>query len=165
MFQGDKSEVLTQLREAIVAHFDQICAGTGIDPFPIGRIEMSLAVHREGGHFVPHVDTFAGKGREASDRVISLVYYFHRQPRAFSGGELVLLSPLDDSEVAIDPAHDRLVAFPSFALHTVRRTEVAGNAFADARFTAVCWLHRRRSPRPRSDSDQASADGGDIRQS
>ena len=76
--------------------------------------------------------------------MVSAVYYFHRQPRGFSGGQLAIY-PIDAGDAAtIEPMHDRLVVFPSFAPHEVLPVTVPGNAFADARFSINCWLRRER---------------------
>jgi SM-20-related protein len=46
--------------------------------------------------------------------------------------------------VAVEPEHNRLVAFPAFVPHEVVPISCPGNAFADRRFSINCWLHRAR---------------------
>lgn len=114
---------------------------------PIVTCELELVAHRDGAFFKPHLDTFAGVNREgeASDRLISIVYYFHLGPRGFRGGDLVLHPFVPGAEpLPIAPEDNRLVAFPSFAWHEVSPVEVPGDAFEDARFAVNCWLHRAR---------------------
>ena len=119
-----------------------------IPAFNRGRTKIEIAAHRDGNFFRPHIDTFTDELRGAgdSDRIISAVYYFHRQPCGFTGGQIALhpLGPGDP--VRIDPANNRLLAFPSFALHEVLPVACPGDAIADARFSINCWIGRARAP-------------------
>ena len=126
---------------------EEFLAGLGIAPFAVEGYEMELVAHRDVDFYDAHIDTFTDKVREKeeSDRMISAVFYFHRQPKGFTGGELALY-PFGASEPALDiePVCNRLAVFPSFAMHKVRPVRVPGNAFADARFAINCWIHRKR---------------------
>ncbi len=77
--------------------------------------------HREGSFFIPHLDTFtsANRAEQQTDRVVTMVYYFHIQPRRFTGGALALYPFARGEPILLDPADNRLIAFPSFALHEV----------------------------------------------
>lgn len=123
------------------AAFDRLCEGTGVPPFPVYHTECSVIANRHGDFYKRHVDT--GAAHRGYVRVISCVYYLHRRPRAFSGGELALL-PLTGAGAPerIAPVHNRLVAFPSFVPHQVLPTACPDGEFADARFSINCWLHR-----------------------
>ncbi len=57
---------------------------------------------------------------------------------------LVIHALAGDERQVIAPQHDRLVVFPSIAPHEITPVDLPGNAFADARFTIVSWLHRSR---------------------
>ncbi len=109
--------------------------------------EVELVAHRDGAFFEPHIDIMiqARRDQMPSDRIVTLVWYFHAQPQRFSGGELALL-PLGPGEpVLIEVRDNRLLAFPSFAMHEVRTVSVPGDRFADARFAVNVWLHRARA--------------------
>lgn len=126
----------------------RLFADLGIPPAPIAEIETELIAHRDGAFFGPHMDTFVAADRtgEATDRLISAVFYLAFQGAAFTGGELAIYPFAKGSDpVLISPRPNRLVAFPSFALHEVCRVEVAGDGFRDARFSINAWLHRHRS--------------------
>jgi Rps23 Pro-64 3,4-dihydroxylase Tpa1-like proline 4-hydroxylase len=86
--------------------------------------------------------------------VLSGVYYFHRRPRAFTGGELRLYAIGDpDRFVDIEPTHNTLLVFPSWAPHEVRPVSCPTGQFMDSRFAINCWLHARRPPgKPEADS-------------
>lgn len=119
----------------------------GVPPAPIAEVETELIAHRDGAFFGPHIDTFVAADRtgEATDRLISTVFYFAFEGAGFSGGELAIYPFASDSPPAtVEPRNNRLVAFPSFVLHEVRRVSIPGNAFRDARFSINAWLHRSR---------------------
>ena len=119
----------------------------GIPPAPIADVETELIAHRDGAFFGPHIDTFVAANRtgEATDRLISTVFYFAFAQATFSGGELAIYPFAKGSPaVAVEPRNNRLVAFPSFVLHEVRRVSIPGNALRDARFSINGWLHRSR---------------------
>lgn len=93
------------------------------------------------------MDTTTGVNRmlTPADRVLSLVYYLHREPKVFGGGNLVMHALMGEEQRVITPRHDRLVAFPSIAQHQVEPISLPGDNFADARFPLVCWLGRTRT--------------------
>jgi SM-20-related protein len=130
---------------AVMERFGDLCAGTGIAPFEVARIETEVCAQSAGSYFAKHIDTDTrDSGRPLStDRLISAVYYFPREPLAFSGGELILYDFTDKIPAArIAPRRNRLVAFPSFACHEV--TPVTADGFDGARWSVNCWLHRAR---------------------
>jgi Rps23 Pro-64 3,4-dihydroxylase Tpa1-like proline 4-hydroxylase len=132
------------LEQAILARVPELCEELGVAPFAIARTELELVANGDGQRHAAHLDTFVGKRRGAeTDRMLSLVYYFHRRPRGFTGGELALYPLGTASEpVLIDPADNRLLAFPSYVLHEVRPVACPGNAFEDWRFSVNAWIHR-----------------------
>ncbi len=136
-------------KAAVHARFDDIAARLGVPHFAIARTELQLVAHGDNAFYRPHIDTHTGINREhdATDRVISLVYYFHREPKRFAGGEIALFPFGNGSDAtAIEPLQNRLVAFPSFALHEVRRVSCPSGDFADSRFAVSCWLRRDKVP-------------------
>jgi 2OG-Fe(II) oxygenase superfamily len=92
--------------------------------FEIYDAEHSIVAHRDGDYYGTHIDTRTqAESAQPSIRVISCVYYLYWTPRKFSGGELLIhrlgAAPEKGSSSAIEPVHDRLVAFPSFLPHEV----------------------------------------------
>jgi Rps23 Pro-64 3,4-dihydroxylase Tpa1-like proline 4-hydroxylase len=138
---------LMPFRVRMDAAFAQIATELGIKPFKYNDIEFRLAAHGDGDFFKPHRDTFVGKNRpEGGDRLITAVYYLHAQPRGFRGGVL-RIHPFGPGEpVAVQPVSNRLVAFPSFAIHEVSPVEVPSGAFADSRFSVTTWFRRVSTP-------------------
>jgi SM-20-related protein len=125
---------LPAFRAALSRQFGSICSALGMAPFNLATIEIRLAAHTDGDYFKPHRDTLTGTERSltAHDRMITAVYYFHRQPKAFSGGELQL-HPFGPGEpLRIEPRSNRLAVFPAFLLHEVLPVNVPSGEFADS---------------------------------
>ena len=141
----DLTEKASPLREAIDRRMGEIFDSVGIRAFENPVLELECVAHRDGGRFGAHSDTMTDNERGDSDRIVSTVYYFHREPRGFTGGQLALHGIGSKERVEIEPVHDRLAVFPSFASHEVKPVSVPGNAFADARFSINCWIRRPRA--------------------
>lgn len=110
----------------------------GREPLLPTRVECQQTVHLDGGFYRRHADD---QGDEARRRALSWVYYHHKLPRAFEGGELVIFSS-NGSELVVEPVDDALVMFPSNLEHEVRDVVVPSRALADARFTVNGWVWR-----------------------
>lgn len=115
--------------------------------FPVGRIELQVTASSDGDYFRLHRDSSPDDTRE-----ISFVYYFYREPRRFSGGELRLyetrlidgqLTPADHAHT-FSPRQDTLLLFPSQNDHEVLPVRVPSGEFSDSRFTVNGWIHRQR---------------------
>ncbi|MEP7006468.1 MAG: 2OG-Fe(II) oxygenase [Sphingomonas bacterium] len=131
-----------------------------VTQFVAGEIELELVAHNDGAHFALHGDLYTGEGSARGDRMLSAVYYFHRAPKAFSGGCLRLHrigavpGDMGPGDMGVDVAPDRnsLVVFPSWAPHEVLTVRCPSGAFGDSRFAVNCWVYR-------TDRHQSSADG------
>jgi len=115
--------------------------GLGIAGFEAKEVEMEFVAHGDGAHFKTHVDIATGKSQPGKKRLITMVYYLFRQPKAFSGGELRLYSLQGKEYRDIVPEHDLLVAFPAFAPHSVEPVSCPSGDFADSRFAVNIWIH------------------------
>lgn len=135
-------------KAAIHARLDEFFNSLGVEPFAVARTELQLIAHGNDAFYRAHIDTAAGPNGllEPSVRILSAVYYFHRQPKGFTGGELSLFQfGKGDEAEHIAPLHNRLVVFPSFARHEVRKVVCPSGLFEDSRFSINCWLHKQRS--------------------
>jgi len=116
-----------------------------VTPFTVGEVELELVAHNEGAHFALHGDLYTGAGSARGDRMLSAVYYFHRAPKAFSGGCLRLHrigAVPGDMGVDIAPDQNSLAVFPSWAPHEVLTVRCPSGAFGDSRFAVNCWVYR-----------------------
>jgi hypothetical protein len=129
----------------IRARIAELAAAVGIAPFAVAGVECTLSAYRDGSFYTRHIDTVLGAERQATDRALTAVFYVNREPAGFTGGELEIF-PLTGAgrPRTIAPRHNRLAVFPAFAQHRVTTTRVPGDAFADARFSVNCWVHRAR---------------------
>jgi len=131
---------------AVHARLPELCDGLGIAPFVIAKTELELAAHGDGGFYKVHFDTFTQDARLAADtdRAVSAVYYFYRQPKGFSGGELQLHRFGGGLAEKLEPRDNRLVSFASIAPHEVLPIACPSGQLEDYRFAVNCWLHRAR---------------------
>jgi len=116
--------------------------------FPIETVEMQFTAHNDGDFYKAHRDHGEG-GME--HRRLTFVYYFNRQPRAFSGGGLALFDSLTDGSrysaqlySLVEPADNSLIVFPSAFWHEVQKVSCPGGAYADSRFTLNGWIGIKR---------------------
>lgn len=112
----------------------------GVAPFAVGEVETQVTVSRDGDFFKEHDDNGSP---DTAARRLSWVYYVHRAPRAFDGGELVMYGVDGGSQkgaYVIEPENDTLVVFPSDVLHEVRPVRCASPAAADGRITVNGWI-------------------------
>ncbi len=117
-------------------------AAFGMGPAPAGETEIEMVAHGDDHFYRPHIDTFTGDDTTGgTNRRLSLVYYLHREPRASSGGRLRLLGLGGVPSPVIEPAHDTLLAFPSFLPHEVEPVCVTPDRFESRRFAVDIWLH------------------------
>lgn len=129
----------------------QLLQTLGIAPFAPSRHEIELVAHEDGAFYGKHIDLHTGAMQaDAEDRILSVVLYLQREPRAYDGGALRLwpeaLSAArgDTRPVDIAPGHNMAVVFPSWLLHEVRPVRCESGRFEDARFAVNCWVYRRR---------------------
>jgi hypothetical protein len=131
--------------------------------FTPGEVEWQIAAHGRGRASAPRA--YAGDSR-VSGRCITCVYFFHRLPTRFSGGELRLydswLTPAGSAPAGtattFAPIDNSLLIFPGDALYEIRPVDPAADALADGCFTlTVCY---REAAQPAQNNGlPAHADG------
>jgi Rps23 Pro-64 3,4-dihydroxylase Tpa1-like proline 4-hydroxylase len=149
-FEHRKSRVLFELREhedvisgRILSYLPRILPAVGLEPFPIARVEAQITASNDGDFFRPHEDNGEPP---LQTRQLTFVYFFHREPKAFQGGELRIYDPRETNGAgsyrAIIPQQNQIVFFPSHLLHEITPVDCASRAFRDSRFTLNGWFHR-----------------------
>jgi Rps23 Pro-64 3,4-dihydroxylase Tpa1-like proline 4-hydroxylase len=130
--------ILERIRCVLPRVLDQL----GIEEFPITQVEGQITASNDGDFFGVHSDD----AQEAiASRRITFVYFFHREPRPFEGGELRLHDSLSDhggGYQTIVPQQNQIVFFPCSVSHQITRVACPSMAFADSRFTLNGWLHK-----------------------
>ena len=105
-----------------------------IDPFVLRKTELKLLAYANGHFFAAHAD------HRHWNRLISFSYYFYKQPKAFSGGNLLLYDTdvvkdlKSDHFTSVECIHNRLVLFPSSYYHEVTPLQIGQDYFDNCRF-------------------------------
>jgi Rps23 Pro-64 3,4-dihydroxylase Tpa1-like proline 4-hydroxylase len=134
--------VLDRIRGVLPRVLEQL----GIEEFPITNVEAQITASNDGDFFGAHCDDAQ---EMIASRHITFVYFFHREPRTFEGGELHLHDSRGSernvstgSYQSIVPQQNQIVFFPCSVLHEITPVECPSRAFADSRFTLNGWLHK-----------------------
>jgi SM-20-related protein len=119
----------------------------GRDQFPISHVETQATASNHGDFFACHSDNGA---EVVATREITFVYFFHREPKQFSGGELRIHDSRRDNDNYIPtanyrtivPEQNQLVLFSSGLSHEITPVDCPSGQFADSRFTINGWIHK-----------------------
>jgi Rps23 Pro-64 3,4-dihydroxylase Tpa1-like proline 4-hydroxylase len=139
--------ILERIRCVLSKVLDQL----GMKEFTITRTEAQITASNDGDFFGAHSDD---AHETIASRHLTFVYFFHREPCPFAGGELHLHDSHQDGEQYAGPSNhtpvsyqtivpqpNRIVFFPCSTLHEIRPVNCPSRAFADSRFTLNGWLH------------------------
>jgi predicted 2-oxoglutarate/Fe(II)-dependent dioxygenase YbiX len=111
-----------------------------VAPFDIAKLEVKIRAYLDGHFFRFHMDCPKDMP-DLANRKVSYVYFFHKHPRGYSGGDLILF----DSDIERDlfttksftrivPENNTLVIFPSPYYHCVIPVSCPSQQFEDSRF-------------------------------
>ncbi|MFN5854942.1 MAG: 2OG-Fe(II) oxygenase [Pseudanabaenaceae cyanobacterium] len=147
-----RSQVLYQFPEfesliktKLSAQIESVCQQLKIRSFiPLG-IEAQLTAHNDGHFYKLHNDNGSP---DTVNRILTYVYYFHREPKGFTGGELVLHDGAMENNImmaahsshTIQPRNNSIVFFPSYFMHEVLPITCPSRKFVDSRFTINGWV-------------------------
>lgn len=129
----------------------QIFAALGRAEVDDLELELETTAYGDAAHFAAHADIPTGAAAAAHPefrrRLVSAVYYYHRVPQAFTGGELRLVAPgpLSGEDVSIAPLDGRLAVFPSWLVHQVLPVRCPSRRFEDSRFAVNCWFLEKQA--------------------
>jgi SM-20-related protein len=136
----DVDEIRPLVAERVLAAYPWVMARLQQPVFDVRDLELQVTSSNDGEWFKAHRDSGAGV---VGSRTLTFVYYCHREPRRFSGGELrMFFPPDDDASVTITPPQNSIVFFPSHQLHEVLPVHCPSSRFADSRLTVNGWFHR-----------------------
>ncbi|HAN74928.1 MAG TPA: hydroxylase [Planktothrix sp. UBA8402] len=133
------------LRKKLMATIPDVLTQLNFSPFTVSQIEMQLTAHNDGCFYKIHNDSGSP---ETNTRVISYVYYFNKQPKNFSGGNLRLYATewnnsyvLNEREfIDIEPHNNSIVFFDSRCKHEILPVSCPSRRFEDGRFTLNGWF-------------------------
>ncbi len=134
------------LRNKVRQLMPAVCEALKI-PLCNGNIEAQLTSHNDNNFYKVHNDNGSA---DTAHRVLTFVYYFHRQPKGFSGGELRVYDHkvhngyhyAADTYRTVEPTDNSIVFFASEEMHEVRPVVCESRAFMDSRFTINGWIAR-----------------------
>jgi SM-20-related protein len=153
-YEHRRSRVLLDLdqhRDVLVGRIrsvlPQVLDQLEMEEFSIADVETEVTASNDGDFFHFHNDN--GSDPVAS-RHLTFVYFFHREPRQFEGGELRIHDARlegngyvsEDSFQKVVPQQNQIVFFPCELLHEITSVKCASGLFADSRFTLNGWLRR-----------------------
>jgi Rps23 Pro-64 3,4-dihydroxylase Tpa1-like proline 4-hydroxylase len=138
------SNLITQRIQAIIP---DVLAKLAMPQFPVTQVESQLTGHNDGNYYKIHNDNGSP---DTATRELTYVYYFYREPKAFSGGELLIYDSRIENNFyvqaesfhTIEPRNNSIVFFLSRYMHEVLPIQCPSRAFADSRFTINGWVRR-----------------------
>lgn len=149
-----RSRVLTELGEHEQVILDRIrgvlpavLEELGVEEFAVNRTEVQVTASNDGDFFHAHRDDAQ---ELIASRRMTFVYFFHREPCQFEGGELRLHDMRNSGDQALSagsyetivPRQNQIVFFPCSTLHEITPLRCRSRAFGDSRFTVNGWLHQ-----------------------
>ncbi len=148
LFEVD--EILPLVTDRVMAAYPWVMGRLGPELFDVAHVELQVTSSNDGEWFKAHRDSGHGP---VESRTLTFVYYCHREPRTFSGGELRMFGAVGDGEntddpqvqaraLTITPPQNSIVFFPSHYLHEVMPVSCPSGRFEDSRLTVNGWLHR-----------------------
>jgi len=128
----------------------QLAVAFGMGEFPVDDIECQLTAHNDGDYFKLRNDNGSP---DTVDRTISYVYYFHNEPKSFTGGEFRLYNSriangryeCGEQAAEVAPKNNSILFFPSHCHHEGLPVRCPSNRFIDNRFTINGWVRRARN--------------------
>ena len=133
------------MHQRITAITPYILTYLRLESFTPTSIELQLTLHNDGNYYKIHNDNGSP---DCANRVLTFVYYFYREPKAFAGGELVLYDTKVENNTfvsagtfkTVTPKNNAIVFFPSHYMHEVLTVNCPSQAFLDSRFTINGWI-------------------------
>lgn len=136
------SQLITERIKTILSF---ICNKLDILPFNISAIEAQLTAHNDGNYYKIHNDNGSP---DTANREFTYVYYFYREPKPFSGGELRIYDSKIENNFyiaassfkTVEPRNNSIVFFRSRCLHEVLPVSCPSKSFTNSRFTINGWV-------------------------
>lgn len=146
----DLGEYAELVQKRLLALLPDVLKTFRRDEFPIANVDVQITASNHGDFFKVHRDNSSIEPLDIPLREVTYVYYFHTEPKAFSGGQLSLYNSRDgevensgeQSVKTITPRQNTLVLFPSSYDHEVLPVRCPTGKFANSRFTVNGWVIR-----------------------
>lgn len=133
--------------ERIQTVLPEVLKKLDMEEFSPAAIEAQITASNDGDFFHFHSDNASDR---VASRYLTFVYFFHREPQPFEGGELRIHDAhLEGNEYlsegsyqSIVPRQNQIVFFPCQLMHEITEVKCPSQRFADSRFTVNGWLRR-----------------------
>ena len=133
--------------ERIQTVLPEVLKKLDMDEFSPAAVEAQITASNDGDFFHFHSDNASDR---VASRYLTFVYFFHREPQPFEGGELRIHDAhLEGNEYvsegsyqSIVPRQNQIVFFPCQLMHEITEVKCPSQHFADSRFTVNGWLRR-----------------------
>jgi hypothetical protein len=149
---GGLKEIQSEFWSYVSEALPSLCPRLQVPLFPVGRTEVRVRTYRAGNFFEVHRDNSIP---ESADRTVSFVYFFHRVPRRYTGGELLLFDTSPSSKrysitnfTRVVPVDNALIMFPSRFYHAVVPVECTSPDPGDTRFVINGHIRRADAAAP-----------------
>jgi Rps23 Pro-64 3,4-dihydroxylase Tpa1-like proline 4-hydroxylase len=143
---ADRQQFWNYLKAQLSRVIGVLCpSGCSLD---LPSTEFGVRAYPDGHFYRPHMDSPASS--PVSHRAINFVYYFHRTPQAFTGGELLLFDTdvkantfAKDRFTRVTPDDNSIIFFPSAYWHAVLPVHSPSKDFSDSRFAVNGHFFKR----------------------
>jgi Rps23 Pro-64 3,4-dihydroxylase Tpa1-like proline 4-hydroxylase len=143
----EPGEEIRPLVERVRACLPRVLPKLRLSTFPVSHVEAQITASNHGDFFRWHSDNAQ---EEIASREVTFVYFFHREPKRFHGGELRIYDSLPSNSTyvpatnyrAVVPRQNQIIFFRSSLAHEITPVECPSGAFGDSRFTVNGWFHR-----------------------
>jgi SM-20-related protein len=140
------ANLITQKLQQLLAK-DTLFNHLDLVKFQSDTIECQLTSHNDGNFYKIHNDNGSP---ETATRELTYVYYFNREPKGFSGGNLKIYDEKIENNFyvaaesfhIVEPRNNSIVFFLSRYHHEVLPVSCPSRDFADSRFTINGWIRR-----------------------
>lgn len=145
LYIDDLGSIWGWFLEKIACKLPEVWSYVQIEPFVPTRTEMQLTRHGDNEFFKIHQDS---GGKRLQNRKLTYVYYFHKEPKHFDGGEILLfdtdtkVNDLNNRYTKLIPKNNSIIFFPSSFFHQVTTVHMKKDGFRDGRFAIHGWLHK-----------------------
>ena len=146
----DLGEYTSLIQDRLYALLPEVLAAFERKAFPVSHFDIQVTASNDGDFFKVHQDNSSVEPLDIPRREISYVYYFHSEPKAFTGGQLKLYNSQNGevqhskkrSAETITPRQNTVVLFPSGYDHEVLPVRCPSRKFINSRFTVNGWIIR-----------------------
>jgi SM-20-related protein len=130
-------------RKRLMFYLPRILRALDHPVFEVKEIDTQITASNDGDYFRMHNDNTHA---DWPSREITYVYFFHREPKPFQGGELVLYGTPAEGQAPrerrrVVPQQNAIIFFQSSTLHEILPLRCTSWTFEACRFTVNGWLH------------------------